>query len=549
MKEIKTKQAKKDIKILDKATDVSRRAKNAYIRTKEQSEQYGRNDDSNYVDNAEKNVLEGAETIIRKSGNTAENYGKKAAEKIKERRAEDKDAARSDTHNEDNTRQSPKSEAKETTHRNAAQTETKQTAQQSATPVKAREAAKKKVSQSGVKQATSQNANQFKAKEPVRRKFTLAKPNELAKRRFVQSRMKQQLSQTNAIQMVNQKAVETQARQTSEHIVVQSTQRPLFQPTRRKAMQNIFTSGKTGRTIKQSTKTSATTIKEATKGMVKTAKKTVKTAERTTKTAIKTSRTAAKTAVKTAQATQRAVQTARAAARAAAFSAKIALKVMLATIKAIIMAVKGMITLIAAGGWIAVVIILIICLAGLLLGSVFGVFFSNESSSENMPTMTEVIRQLNEEFTEKIEQIQVENPHDTVELSPGNGNSTIVSNWREILPVYAVKTAADIENGMDVATLDYTKVGILRGIFWDMNQIDYWIESIEHEETITTTDKDGNEIEKSIITTETILHINLISKSHADMNTEYDFNPDQIKMLNELMQDEYQQLFMKLING
>ena len=48
MKDIKTKPAIKDIKVLDKATDVSRRAKNAYIRTKEQAERLGHNEDSNY---------------------------------------------------------------------------------------------------------------------------------------------------------------------------------------------------------------------------------------------------------------------------------------------------------------------------------------------------------------------------------------------------------------------------------------------------------------------------------------------------------------------
>jgi hypothetical protein len=225
-----------------------------------------------------------------------------------------------------------------------------------------------------------------------------------------------------------------------------------------------------------------------------------------------------------------------------------AVKVMVATIKAIIAAAKGLIALIAAGGWIAVVIILVICLAGFLLGSVFGVFFSNESSGENTPTMTEVVRQLNEEFSAEIERIQNENPHDTLVFS-GNGSSTIVSNWREILPVYAVKVAADPENGMDVATLDDTKVGVLRDIFWDMNKIDYWIETIEHEETVTTTDEDGNETGETITTTETILHINVTSKTHVDMIDEYDFNSDQAKMLNELMQDEYQQLFIQLISS
>ncbi|WP_159413131.1 hypothetical protein [Ruminiclostridium josui] len=88
-----------------------------------------------------------------------------------------------------------------------------------------------------------------------------------------------------------------------------------------------------------------------------------------------------------------------------------------------------------------------------------------------MPTMTEVVQQLNEEYYSRIEQIQAENPHDTLELSSNSGSSTTVNNWREILPVYAVKTAADPDNGMDVATLDDTKVGILRSIFWDMNKL------------------------------------------------------------------------------
>ena len=212
---------------------------------------------------------------------------------------------------------------------------------------------------------------------------------------------------------------------------------------------------------------------------------------------------------------------------------------MVATIKAIIAAVKSLISLIAAGGWVAVVVILIICLAGLLLGSVFGIFFSNESSGENTPVMTEVVSQLNNEFTAKIEEIQDENPHDTLDLS-NNGSSIIVSNWRDILAVYAVKVATDPESGMEVATLDNTKVGILRDIFWDMNKIDHWLETIEHEETVTTTDKDGNEIEETVTTTEIILHINVTSKSYSDMITKYGFNAEQVKMLNELMQDKYQ---------
>ena len=414
---------------------------------------------------------------------------------------------------------------------------------------KVKDAAKQKNTQIISNKAATQNPSQIRVKKTVSKKFTLSTPGEAGKRRFVQSRADQQLTQSNSNPVTSRSIFRTQARQTSGHITTHSPQHPVPRPTGNALRRNTYFYIKTGHSVKKSAKTGVKTIKEGSKGTVKTVKKSVKTAKRTAKTAIKTSQAAAKAAVKTAQATQKAVQVARAAARTAAFTAKMTVKAMIAAIKAIILAVKGTIALIAAGGWVVLVIVLIICLAGFLLGSVFGVFFSNESPGDNMPTMTEVVQQLNEEYYSRIEQIKDENPHDTLELSSNSGSSTTVKNWREILPVYAVKTAADPNNGMDVATLDDIKVGILRGIFWDMNQINYWIETIEHEETVTSKDEDGNEVEETITTTETILHIELASKTHVDMIAEYHFNSEQIELLNELMEDEYQQLFMQLIEG
>ena len=549
MKKIKTKQTKKDIKVLDKTTDVTRRAKNAYIRTKERSEQLGHNDDSNYVDYAGNIVSDGAKNITRKGEHIAKRYGKKAIEKIKNCKAQDNDSAWFDTHNVDNVYQSSQGEAKELVQRNAARTEAQQTTQQNYAQAKIKDAAKQKNTQLISNKANTQNSPQIRVKETVNRKFTLSKPGESGKRRFVQSRANQRLTQSNSIPEAGRNAFRTQARETSGHITAHSPQHPVPRPTGNALRRNTYFYSKTGHTVKRSAKTSVKTIKEGSKGTVKTVKKSVKTAKRTAKTAIKTSQAAAKTAVKTAQATRRAVQAARAAARATAFTSKMTVKAMIAAIKAIILAVKGTVALIAAGGWIVLVIVLVICLAGFLLGSVFGLFFSNESPGENMPTMTEVVQQLNGEFYSKVEQIKAENPHDTLELSSNIGNSTAVNNWREILPVYAVKTATDPDNGMDVATLDDTKVGILRSIFWDMNQVNYWIETIEHEETITTEDDDGNEVEETITTIETILHIDLTSKTHVDMIVEYHFNSEQIELLSELMQDEYQQLFTQLIEG
>ena len=543
MKDIKTKSFVKDIKVLDKATDVSRRAKNAYIRTKEQAERLGYNEDSNYVDDASSSVRDGAETVVRKAGHTAGNYGKKAVEKIQERRAPDADAPRYNDSNRENARHTSTSEVKEAVHRDVVRTETKLATEHGTTSVKAKEAVKHNVSQSGAKQVAKQNAARSGTKETVKRKFTLSKPNELAKHRFVQSRAKKRFFQISEIRTANQNIAQIQSQQISVQI---PAKRSLFQPAEKTAAQVLHPSGTPGRTIRQAADTGVKSIKEATKGTVKTAQRSIKTAGHTARAAVKTSQ-AAKTTAKTAQTTQKAAQAARLAARAAAVSAKTAAKAMVAAIKAIIAAAKGLTALIAVGGWIAVVVILVICLAGLLLGSAFGIFYSNESFDGNTPVMTEVVSRLNGEFAAEIRRIQDENPHDTLELS--GSDSISASQWREILAVYAVKVAADPENGMGVATLDDTKVEILRDVFWDMNKIDYWIETIEHEETVTTTDEDGNETTETITTTETILHINITSRSHTDIIAEYGFNPDQVKMLNELMKDEYQQLFMRLIGS
>lgn len=159
------------------------------------------------------------------------------------------------------------------------------------------------------------------------------------------------------------------------------------QSLRKQASQNtssaIKTVDKAEKTIKQSaTSSGKKTIKFAGKEATKTAQKSVKTAEQTAKTAIKTSQQAAKAAQKTAQATvkasQKAAQAAKATAKATAATIKAAAKATIAAVKAIIAAVKGLIAAIAAGGWVAVVVIIVLCLVALIAGSVFGIFFSGE---------------------------------------------------------------------------------------------------------------------------------------------------------------------------
>jgi murein DD-endopeptidase MepM/ murein hydrolase activator NlpD len=91
-------------------------------------------------------------------------------------------------------------------------------------------------------------------------------------------------------------------------------------------------------------------------------KKSVKTGERTAKTTAKTAKTTAKAAGKAEKvAVKTTIQTAKAAVKAT-----------ITSIKAIVEGTKALISAIAAGGWVAVVIIVVICMVGLLFTFLVG---------------------------------------------------------------------------------------------------------------------------------------------------------------------------------
>lgn len=124
------------------------------------------------------------------------------------------------------------------------------------------------------------------------------------------------------------------------------------------------------------------TLKRSTKG----AGRSVKTAERTSRTAVKTGQQAAKSAQATAKTTQKTAQAAKAAAQKAAQAAKRTAQATAKAIRAIIAGIKALITAIIAGGWVAVVIILII----VLLGCAVSIFGGGSRTSTYTPVSAEV---------------------------------------------------------------------------------------------------------------------------------------------------------------
>ena len=198
-------------------------------------------------------------------------------------------------------------------------------------------------------------------------------------------------------------------------------------------------------------------------------------------------------------------------------------------LRSILAAARSLIAVLMTGGSTVVSLVLVICLIGLLIASPFGIFFSGENSGTGY-TMPDAVSMLNSDFSARIEQIKAENPHDELDMDNA-GSAAMISNWRDVLAVYAVRTTTDNASPDEVATLTEEKMEILREIFWDMNEISYHLEAVS-----------GGEYEDDTI----ILHITVTVKDHLQMADEYRFNANQRKLLEELMQPEYQELFAAL---
>ena len=308
------------------------------------------------------------------------------------------------------------------------------------------------------------------------------------------------------------------------------TQRGFIRNTRN---QTIKTAEKTEHTIKQTARSAGKQTVKTAKGTVKSTEKAVKTAEQTSKAAIKTAEATAKATQKAAEATakaaQKAAEIARQTAIAAYKAAVAAAKAIAAEIKAIIAAIEKLVAAIAAGGWVAVVVVVVICLIALIVCSCFGIFFSSEDKNDGSQTMREVVVEINQDYQNKLDTIKADNPYDELEMS---GSRAV---WPEVLSVYAVKTTTDPDNPQEVATVTEEKKQLLSDIFWAMNDISYRTKTDTETEIIESDDGHGNILEERKEVTKTTLYITVTHKTADQMSDQYRFNADQDEQLEELL--------------
>ena len=185
---------------------------------------------------------------------------------------------------------------------------------------------------------------------------------------------------------------------------------------------------------------------------------------------------------------------------------------------------------------------MVICLVALILGSVFGVFFSGEDSGTGM-SMQSVVREINAEYDNKLAEIKNGNAHDVLEMI---GSRAV---WKEVLAVYSVKVNTDPDNPQEVMTMDDSKKQLLSDIFWEMNAISSRTESKSETVITETDDGHGNIVQTETTETRTYLYITVSHKSVDEMAAQYGFNQEQKDYLNELLQDKNNTLWSSVLYG
>ena len=280
---------------------------------------------------------------------------------------------------------------------------------------------------------------------------------------------------------------------------------------------------------------------EAPKKGIKTASKAPKKTVKGTKTAVKGAKTTAKATVKGTKAavkgTVKAAQLIKKAAIATVKFVKVAVKAIIAAAKATVAAIKGIIAAIVAGGWVAVLIIVIIVIVALVVGSVYAIFVPAEDSGI---TIYSVKSDLEREYHQRQAELIANCQYDILNYEGD------IAAWDEMIAVYAVKLNLGDEP-QEVATFDEDKAAELKAIFWDMNSISLRTESRTTTVTRYETNADGELVEVQEDVTMIILTVVTDSMSADEISDEYGFSAKQDTMLAELLRSENAELWAGIL--
>ena len=301
----------------------------------------------------------------------------------------------------------------------------------------------------------------------------------------------------------------------------------------------------------KSTARAASNVQKAAKDAAKTSRAAVKNSKRAVNMTARTIKTTAKASVKTAQATAKTTKFAAQAAAKAAQTAKMVLKTIVAGVKlmikaavaaakALVVAVKALIALLVAGGWVVVLVVIVIALVAWLVGSAFGIFFTEDNETG---ALSQAVVEIQTEYTDgiqaEIDRLSTSGQYDAIEVhydGDYDGDSLMINNWNDVLAVYAVRMMGE---GEEVLTITPEKQTKLDSVFNDMNPIAYRTEV----ETQTSYDEDDNEVTTYILH----IHVDISSMDYHEGAALYSFDTEQILLLEEMMSKDFYELYAQIL--
>lgn len=313
------------------------------------------------------------------------------------------------------------------------------------------------------------------------------------------------------------------------------------------------------RTIKKNVseiKKSSNVTTEVGKGTIKT--KPLNFTKPDSKTAGKATRDIGKTSGKVAIKTERAVRNSTVTASKMAVKAKQGARVMAEygratvrsmraigtavkmTAQATIVAVKSGVALIAAGGWIVVLIIIVIAIMAFAFRN-FGVLEPEDSA-----VMSQAIASLNQDFNDNIDSIVAK--HSEYQKLVINNEDWFedFQHWERVLPLYNVLC---VKNGLPSYGVSEANIALLRQTMWDMLIVTDTIKDEITYRKFTYTDEYGNVTETVEEIHTIVLVVDVEYKEALSMATEYNFSNDEQELLNELLKPEYIPYYYKVIDG
>ena len=166
-----------------------------------------------------------------------------------------------------------------------------------------------------------------------------------------------------------------------------------------------------------------------------------------------------------------------------------------------------------------VVLFLLVAIIAAVVSSPFGVFFSG-SGPDTVPLST-AIAEINAEYCSVLMELQ-DGDYDEISLT---GSSP---DWTDVVAVFACLTASDSPDATDVATLDRSRIILLKNVFWSMCELSAEEQTVEHPDPTPEDDTDDS------YTTTTLL-ITITGKTAEEMRAELDFDEYQNKALDELL--------------